>query len=78
MAAGLLGHFRPSEPIWRSELDSRGMGSPEAIDRLTQPPCDAGDEEAEVGVLGERHDQKDRTLLIYSASPGSPATPAPA
>lgn len=34
---GLLGHFRPSEPICRSELESRGMGSEEAITRLTQP-----------------------------------------
>uniref|UniRef100_A0A7S3QVA9 4-alpha-glucanotransferase n=2 Tax=Dunaliella tertiolecta TaxID=3047 RepID=A0A7S3QVA9_DUNTE len=31
---GLLGHFRPSVPIWKHELDSRGLWD---LARLTQP-----------------------------------------
>ena len=34
MIAGILGHFRPSVPISRHELESRGMWD---LERLTQP-----------------------------------------
>ncbi len=33
-STGLLGHFRPSLPLWRSELEGRGLWD---LERLVQP-----------------------------------------
>lgn len=60
----------------RAEIDQwppRRLGQADqahlGIDSLPQPPRQAGDEESEFGMPVGCHNQKDRTLLIYLASP---------